>query len=582
MIPRFRPFIRYKELRALLFQPKEAVHVFEKEFARMFGAIDALAFPYGRSALWAFLKSQCIIDSEIIMPAYTCSVVAHAISISGNKPVFVDINLSDYNMSLESLKNSITCSTRAIITTNTFGYPQNARRLQNIIRNAESNFGHKIWLIQDCCHAFGAESHNQLIGSCGDVAIYAFNISKILTSIFGGVLAFQDQDLAAQVRYWRDTNYAKPSLLKGLKRRIYFLVTFVAFSDIFYSFTHFLWSKTTVLSKYTDKYHLDNRIHLPPDFKEFMMPVEASVGLVQLSRYHRIIRKRRQMSRNYTDRLRENPDLYVSPYNPSATYSHFVVSSFDRDKVHNFFLSKNIELGKMIDYVVPCTTPYKALAHECSFPNSIVASTSLLNLPLHDSCMEQVVKCFDEYLYNELADLHMKILSKSDLSVQLGKCFVVSFYRTLLSKQFGKVFYERSSKDKAIISMITVITDYDGFYRQYYLEQIRLRLFLSLFNLKVYPLIFKSLFERCPVAIRLDQKVHLGILMVNKNYGHEALRALAKCYDRAIAYCESSGFSNIWGCTSTSNLRTQTFLARRGFQKISSQSKARIYYLLKL
>ena len=166
--------------------------------------------------------------------------------------------------------------------------------------------------------------------------------------------------------------------------------------------------------------------------------------------------------------------------------------------------------------------------------------------------------------------------------MQLGKPFVVSFYRILHSKQYGKVFYRRSAKDNTIISMITIITDYNGFYRQFYLDQISLRLFLVLFNLRVYPLIIRSLLERSPDALQLELCVHLGILTVNKEYGHEALRSLAICYDEAIDYCLSSGFSYVWGCTSTYNLRTQAFLSRRGFQQIDSRSKSRLYYLLKL
>ena len=46
-----------------------------------------------------------------------------------------------------------------------------------------------------------------MIGTSGDVAIYALNISKIITSIFGGMLTFQDQKLANKVRDWRDTHF---------------------------------------------------------------------------------------------------------------------------------------------------------------------------------------------------------------------------------------------------------------------------------------------------------------------------------------------------------------------------------------
>ena len=119
------------------------------------------------------------------MPAYTCSVVAHAVVLSGNVPRFIDINLDDYNMNLEDAEAAINKNTRVIIATHTFGYPQDLNRLEAMVRKGEKKYGHKIWLMQDCCHAFGAEWNGRMIGTSGDVAIYAFNISKMITSIFG-------------------------------------------------------------------------------------------------------------------------------------------------------------------------------------------------------------------------------------------------------------------------------------------------------------------------------------------------------------------------------------------------------------
>ena len=144
------------------------------------------------------LQGLGIEGAEVIMPSYTCSVVAHAVSLSGNIPRFVDIDLHDYNMDLDIAEALITSKTRAIIATHTFGYPQNLERLEKMVKKAEQEHGHKVWLIQDCCHAFGAKWKSRIIGSSGDVAIYAFNISKLITTIFGGMLTFQDQELAQQ------------------------------------------------------------------------------------------------------------------------------------------------------------------------------------------------------------------------------------------------------------------------------------------------------------------------------------------------------------------------------------------------
>ena len=136
---------------------------FEKEFAKKFEAVDAVAFPYGRSAQWAFLKAR-----ESRMPKSSChpthvrSLLMPLVS-SGNLPQFVDIDLHDYNMNLEQAESLINEKTRGIIATHTFGYPQDLERLERMVENAEKRYGHKIWLMQDCCHLLGRNGVDGLL-----------------------------------------------------------------------------------------------------------------------------------------------------------------------------------------------------------------------------------------------------------------------------------------------------------------------------------------------------------------------------------------------------------------------------------
>ena len=76
MIPRLKPHLGKEELLAALRPQPNAVARFEQEFAGTFEARYALAFPYGRSALWAFFQAMGIKNAEVIIPAYTCVVVA--------------------------------------------------------------------------------------------------------------------------------------------------------------------------------------------------------------------------------------------------------------------------------------------------------------------------------------------------------------------------------------------------------------------------------------------------------------------------------------------------------------------------
>jgi perosamine synthetase len=380
MIPRFKASLNWRELLALFRVKHGAVERFEKAFAKKFQAVDAVAFPYGRSAQWAFLKAVGVKDSEIIMPAYTCSVVAHAVTLSGNTPRFIDIDLHDYNMNLDLAESAINEHTRAIIATHTFGYPQDLDRLESMVEKAEELYGHKIWLIQDCCHAFGAEWKGRIVGTSGDVSVYAFNISKVMTSIFGGMLTFQDKKMAKLVREWRDANYKQPSFLKSLKRRIYLLAVYIAFKEKIYGLIWWLQEKTPLLDKLTKAYHLDDEIHFPPDYLDRMLDVEASVGLIQLRKYSEIVSQRRKKAKWYDRNLERRNDWEFPPIVEGATYSHYTVRVVDRDSVIREYASKGVQLGKLIQYSIPDLASYNTSDDKCLFSSKVKSTT--INFPL--------------------------------------------------------------------------------------------------------------------------------------------------------------------------------------------------------
>jgi perosamine synthetase len=378
MIPRFKPWLGWAEFRALFRRNSGAVEHFEREFAKEFGATDAVAFPYGRSALWAFLQAVDVQNSEVVMPAYSCSVVAHAIKLSGNTPSLVDIQLTDYNMDLDQLAQAINENTRAVVATHLFGYPLDLDRVEGIIAEAEARYCHKIWLIQDCAHSFGASRKGRLVGNSGDVGLYALNISKMMTAVFGGMLTFQDQLLADRVRAWRDVNFRKPSVAKSWLRRLYLLAVYVAFDERIYALTWWLQKKTSLLNRLTKSYHLDDKIHFPPDYQEKMMNVEAAVGLEQLRKYPEIIARRRANAEWYDKNLPRKDGWVFPPIVDGATYSHYVVRVPARCECIADMALRGIELGSLIDYSIANLGSYK----QEGFVSSKSASQVVINLPI--------------------------------------------------------------------------------------------------------------------------------------------------------------------------------------------------------
>jgi len=124
MIPRLAPALGWGELFSALTPPaRDERERYESEFARELGHAHALAFPYGRTGLALLLEALGLSVREIILPAYTCVVVPHAIVTSGNEPVFIDSREDDYNMDLDLAEAAINERTGALVATSIHGHP---------------------------------------------------------------------------------------------------------------------------------------------------------------------------------------------------------------------------------------------------------------------------------------------------------------------------------------------------------------------------------------------------------------------------------------------------------------------------
>ncbi len=374
-MPRLKPNFNHKEIFNAFSLRKNSVSDLETEFADKFKARYAVAFLYGRSGLYALLKCLGITDSEIIMPAYTCVVVAHAVVESSNIPRFVDIDLDNFNMNLDMVEKAITPRTKAIIGTSLFGYPYDVTRLKDIIKKS----GQNILLIQDSAHAFGVEFNNELICNQGDAAIFGMNISKQVSSIFGGMVTTNDDTIYTKLKDYRDREFVQPSLLMSFKQLLYFLSTYLTFSRTFYGFVNFLERETSLLDHFT-KYYEDETIEMPQDFKIRMPAVNARVGIAQVRKYQENKKRRREIAEYYNNELFGIEGLTLPPLIDGATYSHYVPRVENRKKVIEYMRNKGVQIGELIDYSIPEMKAYEKYSND-NYPNSLKCSKSTINLP---------------------------------------------------------------------------------------------------------------------------------------------------------------------------------------------------------
>jgi len=375
MIPRFKPSLGFEELRAAFsWQRKEDVTNFEKAFAELMGQNFALAFPYGRTGLIILLEALAISGKEIICPAYTCVVVPHAIVYSGNTPVFVDCKSGEFNMDLDQAEKKITQNTGAFIATSLFGYPVDLDKLDKI----RANYPH-IKIIQDCAHSFSAKWKGRSVQNEGVAALFGLNISKIITSIFGGMITTNDKKIYQKMKNIRNQKLIKPSIKKNFRRLLYFMSVYPTFYRAVYNVVNRI-ERVGLLNHFV-KYFDESKIDMPVDYLEGMCGIEARVGIRNIDRYDELIKKRRSASNHYFKHLANISGVRLPPKTDGATYSHFVIRVHNREKWLKIAIKMGVQLGWLIEYNIPEMVAYGEHRPE-EFPVAAKYARTTVNLPV--------------------------------------------------------------------------------------------------------------------------------------------------------------------------------------------------------
>jgi len=160
----------------------------EERLAALIPVRHVVLTGYARNALFLLVKTMgWDSGAEIIIPAFTCSVVPMTIREAGAVPVPVDAESHGINMDPEHIKRAITSRTRAIYVVHTYGTPA---RMEEICAIGDK-YGLKV--IEDLAQSFFARHHGRNVGSFGDFSILSF--TKKIINFEGGALTTNDTEL---------------------------------------------------------------------------------------------------------------------------------------------------------------------------------------------------------------------------------------------------------------------------------------------------------------------------------------------------------------------------------------------------
>lgn len=170
------------------------IQEFETEFARFIGTTYAISTNNGTSALHLALLALGIgKGDEVILPALTFVSSANAISYTGAKPVFVDVDPLTWNIDPQKIAKKITARTKAVMPVHLYGYP--AR--MDIIKKIAKKFS--LSIIEDAAEAHGAKFANSMVGNCGDIGCFSFYGNKIITTGEGGMITTNNKKLKEKI-----------------------------------------------------------------------------------------------------------------------------------------------------------------------------------------------------------------------------------------------------------------------------------------------------------------------------------------------------------------------------------------------
>ena len=191
------------------------VREFERQWSQWLGVKYSVMVNSGASAndLTMLALKHIKGDGEVIVPPLTWVSDVASVLHAGMTPKFVDISPSNLALDEDKVLNAISSSTKAVFLTHVLGYNGLTDKLITMLNDLE------IPLIEDVCESHGATHNGKKLGSYGWASNFSFYYSHHLTTIEGGMICTNDQELFEVVRMLRSHGMLRESTNQNLKEK---------------------------------------------------------------------------------------------------------------------------------------------------------------------------------------------------------------------------------------------------------------------------------------------------------------------------------------------------------------------------
>lgn len=363
---------------------------FEQELTDFCGNKKTLAVSAATTGLELMLRWFGIKEGdEVILPAYTYCATANVVTHCGAKVVMVDINETDFNISLEKIRGAITPNTKVIMPVDLAGFPcdydeifslvneENIRKLFSPDNDIQQKLG-RILVLSDSAHSIGATYKGKRAGNIADISVFSFHAVKNLTTAEGGAVCLNLPD-----------NFDCEEIYKNL-----------CISSLHGQSKDAL-AKT---KKGAWKYDV-----IEAGFKANMTDIQAAIGLIELARYDNdMLNRRREIFRMYSDCLGKYAWAQIPIYKTGIKESSYHVytlrinniSEEQRDEIIKNIFDKDVSVNVHFQ-PLPLLSFYKNLGYKIEdYPVAYKNYSCEISLPVYynltDSQVEIVISAVIE------------------------------------------------------------------------------------------------------------------------------------------------------------------------------------------
>jgi UDP-4-amino-4,6-dideoxy-N-acetyl-beta-L-altrosamine transaminase len=335
---------------------------FERSICDYCRCTNAVAVNSGTSALDIAIQSlELPKGTEVITTPFTFAATSNALLYNGLVPVYADISKDTRNIDPTDIRKKITDKTGAILFVDYAGQPCDISDLREICNEQD------LFMIEDACHALGAEYQGKKIGSLADMTIFSFHPVKLITTGEGGMVTTNDPGRAETLRLLRS---------HGIDKTMHSL------------------SETGASWAY-------DMVTLGRNYR--MTDIQAALGISQARKIDAFVQKRTKLSQLYLELLQDIPHIEIpgTRGNVTSAWHLFTIllNGIRRDAVFSYLKSHNV--GANLHYIPTYHFSYYQEHYPQNpshFPVTEDVFRNILTLPMYPGLREDDVVVIVETL----------------------------------------------------------------------------------------------------------------------------------------------------------------------------------------